>query len=176
MSRWLDRYKAIIVIMLVVIILAGGALLLYKHPWDKGPLEIVLSEPSCRVTVCVLGEVESPGIYVLDDCSLCIQDAVDAAGGFTQYADEEALNPTAPLNNGDLIYVARLGDVPQRVNLNTAGAWLLEALPGIGPTLAGRVVEYRSQNGPFKNAEELMMVEGIGQAKYDGLKDLVTLD
>ena len=176
MSKWLDRYKATIVIILVIIIIAGGAVLLYKHPWDKGPLEIVLSEPSCQVTFCVIGEVESPGIYVHDDCSLCIQDAVDAAGGFTQYADEEALNPTAPLNTGDLIHVPPLGDVPQRVNLNTAGAWLLEALPGIGPTLAGRVVEYRGQSGPFKNVEELMMVEGIGQAKYDGLKDLVTLE
>jgi len=62
------------------------------------------------------------------------------------------------------------------VNINTAGAWLLEALPGIGPALAGRVVDYRSQNGPFRNVGELMMVEGIGQAKYDGLKDLVTLE
>jgi len=176
MSKWLDRYKAIIVIMLVIIIIAGGAVLLYKHPWDKGPLEIVLSEPSCQVTVCVLGEVESPGIYVLDDCNLCIQDAVDMAGGFTQYAGQEALNLAAPLNNGDVIHVPPLGDVPQRVNLNAADAWLLEALPGIGPTLAGRIVDYRSQSGPFKNVEELMMVEGIGQAKYDGLKDLVTLE
>ena len=176
MSRWLDRYKAIIVIMLVMIIIAGGAVLLYKHPWDKGPLEIVLSEPSCQVIVCVIGEVERPGIYVLDDCNLCIQDAIGAAGGLTQYADQHALNLAAPLNNGDLIHVPPLGDVPQRVNLNAAGAWLLEALPGIGPTLAGRVVEYRSQNGPFKNVEDLMMVEGSGQATYDGLKDLVTVE
>ena len=96
------------------------------------------------------------------------------AGGFTQYAGQDALNPTAPLNSGDVIHVPPLGDVPQGVNLNTADAWLLEALPGIGPTLAGRIVDYR--NGPFKNVEELMMVEGIGQAKYDGLKDLVTLE
>ncbi len=176
MSKWLDRYKAIIVIMLVMIIVAGVAVLLYKHPWDKKPLEIVLFEPSCQVTFYVTGEVESPGIYVLDDCSPYIQDAVDAAGGFTSYADEEALNLAAPLDNGDLIHVARLGDAPQRVNINTAEAWLLEALPGIGTTLAGRIVDYRNQNGPFNNVDELMMVEGIGQAKYDGLKDLVTLE
>jgi competence protein ComEA len=120
--------------------------------------------------------VESPGVYVLDGCSLYIQDAVGAAGGFTNYADEEALNLAAPLDNGDVIHVARLGDVSQRVNINTAEAWLLEALPGIGTTLAGRIVDYRNQNGPFNNVDELMMVEGIGQAKYDGLKDLVTLE
>ncbi len=176
MSKWLDRHKTIIVIMLVMIIIAGGVVLLYKQPWDKGPLEIDLSEPSCQVTVCVLGEVESPGIYVLDDCNLCIQDAVDAAGGFTSYADAEALNPAAPLDNRDLIHVSPLGDAPQRVNINTADAWLLEALPGIGPTLAGRVVDYRCQSGPFKNVEELTMVEGIGQAKFDGLKDVVTVE
>lgn len=167
------RYGAIVVIILVLVIVAGAALLVYRQPWDRPPVEIVLAEPSCRVTFCVYGEVESPGIYRLDECGLCIEDAIEAAGGGTSNADYHAVTLRADLHNGDVIHVPRRGDVPQRVNINTAGAWLLDALPGIGPTLAERIVDYRDRNGPFGTVDELMMVEGIGEATYDGLKDLV---
>jgi len=150
--------------------------LLYRQPWDRPALEVVLAEPSCRVTFCVYGEVESPGIYRLDECGLCIGDAIEAAGGFTSHADDGAVSPDAYLHNGDVIQVPCRDDVPQRVNINTAGGWLLEALPGIGPTLAERIVGYREQNGPFGTTDELMMVEGIGEATYDGLRDLVKVD
>lgn len=175
MGRWLVRYRRFIVVALVVLIVAGTALLVYKRPWSEGALEIVLSEPSCAVTFGVIGEVQHPGIYSLGGCAPCIEDAVDAAGGFTAYADVNCLNWAAPLNNGDMVAVAGVGDVPQRININTAGVWLLDALPGIGPALAGRIVDYRWSNGPFKTAEELMLVDGIGQAKYDAVRDLVTV-
>lgn len=176
LKGWLERYKAITVIFLIAVIAGGGVVLFYKHPWGKQPLEIVTLAPSCQVTFGVIGEVESPGIYTLEGCSLSIGDAVEAAGGFTNDADRGALNLTAPLSNGDLIHVPRLGDVPQRVNINTADVWLLEVLPGIGPTLAQRIVDYRKQNGPFNRVEDLMEVEGIGEGTYNKLKDLIIVE
>ncbi|MBE0415151.1 MAG: helix-hairpin-helix domain-containing protein [Dehalococcoidia bacterium] len=174
--KWLERYKAIIVFSLIMLIIVGGIFLYQKQPWVEGGLEVVTSSPSCLITFYVIGEVESPGIYTIDGCSLSIRDAIDAAGGFADGADRDALNLAAPLSNGDVIHVPCLGDVPQRVNINTAEVWLLKALPGIGPTLAQRIVNYRHQNGLFNRIEDLMKVEGIGEATYNKLKDLITVE
>ena len=119
---------------------------------------------------------DDAGIYRLDECGLCIGDAIEAAGGFSSGADEGAVSPDAGLRSEDVIHVPSRGDVPQRVNINTAAAWLLEALPGIGPTLAERIVDHRDESGAFRSTDELMTVEGIGEATYQGLKDLVKVD
>jgi len=68
------------------------------------------------------------------------------------------------------------GDVLWRVNLNTAGALELEELPGIGPSIAGRIVAYRQENGGFETLEELMAVKGIGEAVFAKLKDYITIE
>lgn len=79
-------------------------------------------------------------------------------------------NPTpAPQDTCDLY-------VPQKVSINRAEAWLLESLPGIGPTLAQNIIEYRRQNGHFAIIEELKLVPGIGEATYEGIKELVTVE
>lgn len=176
MSRRLGRYRGIAVMALVVIVVAGGVMLVYQRPWEKPPLEIVLAEPPCRVTFCVHGEVADPGIYRIDECALCIGDAVDAAGGFTPQAAADAVDLGAPLGHGDVVCIPCGGDVPQRVNVNAADAWLLEALPGIGITLAQRIIDYRSEEGPFESIDELMEVEGIGEATCEGLRGLVTVE
>ncbi|MCJ7522237.1 MAG: ComEA family DNA-binding protein, partial [Dehalococcoidia bacterium] len=67
------------------------------------------------------------------------------------------------------------GDVPQKVNLNTAETLLLEALPGIGEVLAQRIIDYRSENGPFQQIDDLTKVEGIGPATFENLKDKITV-
>jgi competence protein ComEA len=70
------------------------------------------------------------------------------------------------------------GAAPQpggKVNINSAGVSDFDSLPGIGPVLAQKIVDYRQQHGPFRSIEDLMKVSGIGQAKFDSLKDLVTV-
>ena len=176
MGRRSGRYEIAIALVLTLAIIAGAVALLVEKPWHREGLEIVLSTPSCYITFCVVGEVQRPGIYGLDGCDLCLEDAVDAAGGYTGNADRNALALAAPLSYGDVIRVPCHGDVPQRVNINNADLWLLQALPGIGSTLAGRIVEYREEKGPFGSVDELMMVNGIGQHVFDGLKDLVTVE
>ncbi len=66
-------------------------------------------------------------------------------------------------------------EAPQKIDINRAEAWLLEALPGIGPSKAQAIIDYRQQNGGFKNISEITRVEGIGPAIYEQIKDLITV-
>ena len=168
--EWLERHKMVIIIFLIAIIAAGGVALYYKHPWGGEPLEIVLTTPAPvlepEAEIFVAGAVVWPGWYPLEGDSL--EDAIIAAGGASSDAD---------LGRVKLyIYPTDVAFEQQKIDINRAQAWLLEALPGIGPTLAQRMVDYRDQNGPFDRVEDLMEVDGIGQAKYDGLKDLITVE
>ncbi len=172
------RHSYILIIgFLIVLIALGGVVLYHSHAIGGEPLDIQNSSPCCQVTFCVTGEVNDPGIYTLDGSNLHISDAIEAAGGLTEYADPGALNLDAPLSDGDIIHVYPLGDAPQKIKINTAEAWLLDAaLPGIGPTLAQRIVDYREENGPFQSIDELLNVDGIGPSTYEEIKDLVTVD
>lgn len=171
LRQWLERYKAFIAIFLVIVIIAGGVLLFYKLPGGRQALEIVLTTPtpalSPEVEVYVSGAVTSPGWYSLGE-GQGIEEAITAADGATADADPTKVK----------LYVFAVDESfqPQRISINGAEPWLLEALPGIGPTLAQRIVDYRNQNGPFERIEELKRVEGIGEAKYEGLKDLITVE
>ena len=67
-------------------------------------------------------------------------------------------------------------DSAQKININCAAAWLLEALPGIGNTRANAIIKYRTENGGFKNINELLKVEGIGQNTFENIRSLITVD
>ena len=170
LRQWLERYKVIIVVSLIVLIIIGGVLLYQKQPWSKEPLEIVLTNPTPvlepEAEIYVAGAVAWPGWYPLDGDSL--EEAIMNAGGATSDADLGRIKL--------YVYDSDASFESQKIDINRAGAWLLEALPGIGPTLAQRIFDYRNHNGPFERVEDLMEVDGIGQAKYDGLKDLITVE
>lgn len=134
-----------------------------------------------RILVHVLGAVAEPGLYELRDGERIV-DAVAAAGGFAEDADQAALNLARALADGEQVYVPAVGEeppVPQEapgglVNLNTADASELETLPGLGPELAARIVEWRTENGPFASVDDLLKVTGIGAKTVSGLADLAT--
>ena len=168
---WSDRYKVLIIVFLILVIAAGVGVLLAKHPWRSQPVEIVLTTPtpalSPEVEIYVGGAVTSPGWYSLgEDDSL--GQVIIAAGGTTSDADPSKVK----------LYVSDLDESiePQRININRAEAWLLEALPGIGPALAQRIVDYRSANGTFERVEDLKRVQGIGEQTYEELRDLITVE
>ena len=94
-------------------------------------------------------------------------DTILQTAGVTANADLERLSLYIPQT--DEI------DTAQKVDINHAESWLLEALPGIGETLAGRIIDYRQQNGPFHNINELTSVTGISLSTYEKIKDLVTV-
>lgn len=157
------------------------------------------AEPSGLV-VHVAGAVREPGVQRLGPEARVV-DAVEAAGGATDDADLARVNLAAPLEDGQQVYLPRVGEDPpeatpplggstpaagtsgsvsgpgdnELVNINTAGTTELEALHGIGPALAQAIVDHRNEHGPFTSIEQLTDVRGIGQAKLDGVRDQVTL-
>ncbi len=137
------------------------------------------------LVVHVTGAVATPGVYELSAGSR-IDDAIAAAAGLRLDADESALNRAQVLADGQQVYVPALGEAarpgdggpapgPPLVNLNTATAGELETLPGIGPSLAGRIVQWRADRGPFSSLEDLDAVPGIGPAILDQVRSLVTV-
>ena len=139
------------------------------------------------VRVYVSGAVTTPGVYTLSPRSL-VDDAVKAAGGAMAEADLDRINLALEVHDQQQIHVPRKGEAVQpatmnvvaassvtRVNINTATLSDLDKLPKIGPATAQRIIDYRTKNGPFKKIEDLKNVSGIGDATFEGLKDMVTV-
>src|SRR5690606_38836325 len=128
---------------------------------DPGP-SVDVDESGAVLLVHVLGAVREPGLVELG-ADARIVDAVAAAGGFSEDADQGGVNLARAVNDGEQLVVPRVGEspppsvssAPGLVDLNTADAVALEALPGIGPALAGRIVDWRETNGPFARVEDL---------------------
>jgi competence protein ComEA len=147
---------------------------------------------AAAVVVHVAGAVAAPGVYELPAGGRVV-DAIEAAGGAAAGADRAALNLAAVLVDGEQIYVPLPGETPPavasagggsgagggaagadgRVDVNAADAAELESLPGIGPVLAARIVEFRDANGPFGELGDLGEVTGIGPKLLAGLADAV---
>lgn len=172
--NWLERYRTLIILILVALILAGGGLLLYRQTMLSSSGEIIISLPSSEILVYVDGGVISQGVYELEEGAI-IAEAIEAAGGFSPDAARTSVNLAATVRDGEHIHVYRVGEVPQKININTAESWLLEALPGIGETLAQRIIDYRTSNGHFREIDELMSVEGIGPKLFEQIKDKITV-
>jgi competence protein ComEA len=141
------------------------------------------------VIVYITGAVPRPGVYALPQGAR-VQDAISAAGGFLAEAEKSQINLAALLEDGEKLDIPYLeGASPvlttpvpavvtsttELIDINTASAAELEALPGIGPTTAQKIVEYREQNGPFVSTEDIINVSGIGPGTYERIKDLITV-
>lgn len=152
-----------------------------------------------KVVIHIIGEVNNPGVVTLDEGSRII-DAINSAGGKTEEADLSKINLAYIVEDGTQIYIPRinenlnsveiisseagkgviidndtLNNTEINVNINTANKEKLMTLPGVGETTAQKIIEYRKQNGKFKNIEELKNVNGIGESKYNTLKDKITV-
>jgi len=192
----LARYRGILFLGITALVLAG-VILIQALRLPAPPLvlstAVAPSTPGPTATappllVYVTGAVERPDVYSLPQGSI-VKDAILAAGGPASDADLERINLAASLSGGQQVYVPHQGEgappvLPMRgetpgdglINVNTATAALLESLPGIGPTLAQRIIEYRDANGPFEGVEDLVDVPGIGEATLDKFRDLITTD
>jgi competence protein ComEA len=165
--RRYGKWWLFVFILLIAAIIAGGGVLAYQHIGKSHPMEISpsVSAPS-EIEVHFSGPGAHEGIYSFtEDSSLWEILGVGRRGG----ADLSGIRIYIPAADESLL------GRPQRVNINTAEVWLLEALPGIGPTLAGRIVEYRENNGPFQNIWELDMVKGIGEKTIGNIEDKITV-
>jgi len=162
-----DRLYLFVTVFLAIAAIAGGIMLAVQHSSNQ-PVEIVLSQtepPAQGGELYIDGAVANPGIYPLkegDTLQTLLSDA--------------AVEPDADLSHIEL-YIPREGEdqSPQKIDINRAEPWLLEALPGIGEVLAQRIVDYRSENGPFRRIEDLFQVSGIGEATFENIKDFITV-
>jgi competence protein ComEA len=178
----------------VVAALVGVALIQFLRP--ERPPGIIDSltpapspEPSATarpLRVYVSGAVREPDVYTLAPDSI-VKDAIEAAGGASGGADLDRVNLASPVADGQHVYIPELGEEnppvqppsnqPDRggkVNINTAAPAALEALPGIGPALAQRIIAYREENGPFAQPEDVMNVSGIGPATFEKLEEHIS--
>lgn len=125
--------------------------------------------PTPAIVVDVKGNVMNPGVYTLPGGSR-VQDAVSAAGGFVSEETGETVNLAKILIDGEMVVIGKM-----KVNLNTADQQELETLPGIGETLAKRIIEYRDIHGNFYSIEDIMQVKGIGEGTFQNLQDAITV-
>jgi competence protein ComEA len=166
MSRT-DRFYLFITVFLVIAVIVGGVMLAIKHSRSQ-PVEIVLSQtmpPEPSGQVYISGAVASPGIYPAKEGDT-LEDILRDAG----------IEPDADLSYIK-IYLPVEGEKqsPQKIDINRAEPWLLQALPGIGETRAQTIVDYRNKNGPFKRIADLLQVEGIGEGTFEKIRDYITV-
>jgi competence protein ComEA len=156
---------------------SGEAVTLRPVPTDK------------PIVVHITGAVPRPGVYALPQGAR-VQDGISAAGGFLAEADKSNINLAELLDDGEKLDVPFIeGGSPivatplpqvvatttELININTASNAELDTLPGIGPTTAQKIVDYRTQNGPFVSTEDIINVPGIGPGTYERIKDLITV-
>lgn len=186
------RALAGVLLLIAALVLAGRYLIRAGATEPPRSSPIVSEKPraaeSPKLVVHVVGAVRRPGLYRLSEGSR-IADALARAGGATRKADLTVVNLAAPLSDGVQVVVARrvpaagaasaaLGSsaapAPSGpVHLNTATLEQLDALPGVGPVTAQKILDYRDQNGGFASVDELDAVPGIGPARMEQLREAV---
>ena len=178
-KRALGLLAAIVLVLSVFIVIRGNT----QSSAAPEIVPVTLAEP--EIFVDVTGAVNKPGVYTLTGKSRVI-DAIKAAGDSAPGADLSTINLARVLNDGEQIYVDSLvmNSSGQRVskktpsgpiNINRATARQLDALDGIGPVIAARIVEYRKINGSFLSVDDLQKVSGIGAAKFAQIKSKVRI-
>lgn len=142
-------------------------------------------ERTANICVYVCGEVAKPGVYMLEGGSRVV-DAIAVAGGAAEGANLKAINLAQELSDGmminvpdknapDIISDQAMIQSNKKLNINTANAQQLEGLPGIGPSLAERIIKYRQENGKFNSVDELLNVSGIGEKKLEEIRELIDI-
>ena len=185
------------VVVLVSAVMLGIGMIMGKNLAETKvvPSEQVVienSEEPIYITIYIVGEVNKPDVYELPINSI-IKDAIEKAGGPTEDADLVAINLARKVKDGEEIIVptkqvfisdsSDLGNSTStvgtnasgKININTASAKELEALPGIGEVKSNAIVQYRKDYGLFRDIRDIMNVSGIGEITFENIKDLIVI-
>lgn len=186
--EFVSKYKTYIIIIIIVI--ASGVSLFLENNKKDDVININGEEMVKKeglIAVYITGEVNNPGVYYIDE-GMRLNDIVDLCGGFKDTADLTEINLAEKLNDSDKIYIPKIVsesyeeiDVEEnnntasgKVNINTANKAELKELDGIGDTLADNIIKYREKS-KFKSIEDVLNVDGIGQAKFDKIKEYICI-
>lgn len=167
MAERLDKFWVGVAATLFFVSLVGAVTFFSLRPDHRAPL--VIAQPAPVATageIYISGAVANPGLYPLRPGDTMERLLADA-GGLAIGADRGRLSLVVPATDQTSQH--------QRIDLNRADAWLLEALPGIGPVTAAAIVDYRNRNGDFRMIQDLLLVPGIGDATLQRIKDYVTV-
>lgn len=150
------------------------------------------SEETGKIKVYVTGEVNSPGVIELEEGAR-IEDAIQKAGGIKPEANLKEINLASEIEDGEKIYVPNLVEQVEettlsseskantssksegKVNINKASVSELTSIPGVGASTAQKIITYREENGKFKTIEDIKNVSGIGDSKYNSMKDFISV-
>ena len=194
--RWVDG----LLILGVILIIVGIGMNFKDQFLEKaevkffnkgvGITEVVDVQSYNEVTIDISGEVINPGVYRLTG-EVRVNDILIKAGGLSANADRDwvakNLNLAEKLIDGEKIFIPKRGDVlgnvqfsnsnlqDKIVRINSATIEQLDTLSGVGPSIAKKIIDYRTKNGGFKNIEELKLVSGIGDKLFEGIKDGIGL-
>jgi len=200
MNEWWKRFKWVdgLLVLGIVLVIVGIGINFKSNFLEKAEVKLSSKKVSVtptvdvqgnsEVTIDIAGEVIKPGVYKLVEGSR-INDVLIMAGGLAAGADrdwvDKNLNKAEKLVDGQKIYIPKVGETnvvlgtttiqSKIIRINTATAEDLDKLSGIGPALAGRIIDYRTKNGGFKNIGELKLVTGIGDKLFQKIKDEIAL-
>lgn len=197
--------KKVLILILIVIILAIFLVYFMQETEEEYVLDmneiyeeekIIEETEITMIKIHIIGEVAKPGIIEIKEGER-IADAIEKAGGLTEEADVSRVNLAYVLQDGQKVYIPsiydedikyieetagnnviiedEIGTRNIKININTATQTELETLPGVGPSTALKIINYREENGKFASAEEIMKVSGIGEVKYEAIKDYVSV-
>lgn len=185
-KNWLALALALLGLSLIILSL----MLRFLWPFLKPEIEIIPSKEassSAKIYVHVAGAVQKPGLYELNQGSR-VNDALIASQGLAENANRDwfskNINLAQPLQDGAKIYIPyenESGTISgfesgsALINLNTASLIELDRLPGIGPAISQKIIDYRTKNGSFSQIEDLLKVPGIGNSLFEQLKDKLTI-
>ncbi|GGE74697.1 helix-hairpin-helix domain-containing protein [Priestia taiwanensis] len=199
-EMWL-KYKYIVLLGTVII---GISIYYYSNPNQEGLKDNVAAVAHEEIQegfpskqqeeendaqkvflVDVKGAVVKSGVYELRQGTR-IKDAIAAAGGFADHADSNGVNLAATLQDEMVVYVPVIGEEQStvqnggetkdsKISINKATSEELQQIPGIGPTRAETIINYREENGPFKKIEDLLEISGIGEKTLEKMKDKIKL-
>ena len=195
----LKNNKKIIIIIGVIILIIISIYVLKKideYNYEENNYEeyfaeeenIIKDEAKKVIAVHIIGEINKPGIVELEEGARVI-DAIKKAGGTTEKADLAQINLAYILKDGQKIYIPNTEDndkkieyntanienniKEEKININTADEDELQRLPGVGASTAAKIIKYREENGSFRKIEDIQNVKGIGEAKYNDLKEQI---
>lgn len=192
------KQKIIFIGLIIIMILVIGYYVIDSNQTEEFDLNSAIQtseqeviQKNTNIIVHITGCVENEGIVELEEGSR-IADAIEASGGLTLDANLENVNLAYQLQDGQKIKIpSNIEDEEdtvqeeiiisdeqnaEEININIATQTELETIPGIGPSTALKIIEYRTRNGKFKTIEDIKNVSGIGEAKYETIKDYICVN